>query len=286
MGALNGRIPRWLSLKIPGGSDYVRVKGVIEREKLHTVCMEARCPNVGDCFSAGTATFLIMGDVCTRNCRYCAVRSGTPGPADPTEPGRVARAVSKLGLRYAVITSVTRDDISDGGAALFAETVRTIKELVPDCRVEVLVPDFGPSMEVSIERVIKAGPDVINHNIETVGPLFPSLRPRGDYRLSLRLLARVATSGVPAKSGLMLGLGESMDQIRATLEDLRRAGCSILTAGQYLRSRRENHPVERFYTPDEFERVRELAESMGFERVLAGPMVRSSYHAHELSDRR
>lgn len=286
MGALNGRIPRWISLRIPGGADYVRVKGVIEREKLHTVCMEARCPNVGDCFCAGTATFLIMGDVCTRNCRYCAVRSGAPGPADPTEPERVARAVTDLGLRYAVITSVTRDDIPDGGAALFAATVRAIRGISPHCRVEVLIPDFGQSMETSIERVMEAGPDVINHNIETVGSLFPSLRPRGDYSLSLRLLARVASSGRPAKSGLMLGLGESMDQVRATLEDLRRAGCSILTAGQYLRSRRENHPVERFYTPDEFERVRELAESMGFGRVLAGPMVRSSYHAGELSGRR
>ena len=286
MGALNGRIPRWISLRIPGGADYVRVKGVIEREKLHTVCMEARCPNVGDCFCAGTATFLIMGDVCTRNCRYCAVRSGAPGPADPTEPERVARAIAELGLRYAVITSVTRDDIPDGGAALFAATVRAIRGISPHCRVEVLIPDFGQSMETSIERVMEAGPDVINHNIETVGSLFPSLRPRGDYRLSLRLLARVSSSRAPAKSGLMLGLGESMDQVRATLEDLRRAGCSILTAGQYLRSRRENHPVERFYTPDEFERVRELAESMGFERVLAGPMVRSSYHAGELSGRR
>jgi len=286
MGALNGRIPRWLSLTIPGGPDYVRVKGVIEREKLHTVCMEARCPNVGDCFCAGTATFLIMGDVCTRNCRYCAIRHGTPVPADPTEPERVARAVAELGLRYAVITSVTRDDIPDGGAALFAATVRAIRGLNPDCRVEVLVPDFGHSMVSSIECVMEAGPDVINHNIETVGPLFPSLRPRGDYRLSLRLLARAASWGVPAKSGLMLGLGESMDQVRDTLEDLRRAGCSILTVGQYLRSRRENHPVERFYTPEEFDRVRELAESMGIERVLAGPMVRSSYHAGELSDRR
>jgi lipoic acid synthetase len=223
-----------------------------------------------------------MGDVCTRNCRYCAIRSGAPGPADPTEPERVARAIAELGLRYAVITSVTRDDIPDGGAALFAATVRAIRGISPHCRVEVLIPDFGQSMETSIERVMEAGPDVINHNIETVGSLFPSLRPRGDYSLSLRLLARVASSGRPAKSGLMLGLGESMDQVRATLEDLLRAGCSILTAGQYLRSRRENHPVERFYTPEEFERVRELAESMGFGRVLAGPMVRSSYHAGEL----
>jgi len=248
MGALSGRIPRWISLRIPGGADYVRVKGVIEREKLHTVCMAARCPNVADCFCAGTATFLIMGDVCTRNCRYCAIRSGAPGPADPTEPERVARAIAELGLRYAVITSVTRDDIPDGGAALFAATVRAIRGISPHCRVEVLIPDFGQSMETSIERVMEAGPDVINHNIETVGSLFPSLRPRGDYSLSLRLLARVASSGRPAKSGLMLGLGESMDQVRATLEDLLRAGCSILTAGQYLRSRRENHPVERFYT--------------------------------------
>jgi len=285
MGALSGRIPRWINLKIPGGAGYVRVKSVIEAERLHTVCMEARCPNIGECFSAGTATFLIMGGICTRNCRYCAVRHGRPGPPDPDEPGRVAGAVAKLGLRYAVITSVTRDDIPDGGAELFAETIRAIRRISPDCRVEVLVPDFGASMESSIETVIRAAPDVINHNLETVGPLFPTLRPRGDYSLSLELIERVVLSGIPAKSGLMLGLGESMEELRTTLQDLKRAGCSMLTLGQYLRSSMENPPVARFYTPEEFDDMKSLAESMGFEAVLAGPMVRSSYHAGELSGR-
>jgi len=285
MGGVAGRIPRWISLKIPGGADYVRVKGVIERESLHTVCLEARCPNIGDCFSCGTATFLIMGDVCTRNCRYCAVRHGSPAPVDPDEPRRVARAVAELGLEYAVVTSVTRDDLPDGGAALFAGTVSAIRELSPSCRVEVLLPDFRADMENSLSRVIGAGPHVINHNIETVGPLFPVLRPQGDYALSLRLLARAASSGIPVKSGIMAGLGESMDDIRATMDDLRRAGCSILTVGQYLRSRRENHPVAKYYTPEEFNSIGAIAENLGFTSVLAGPMVRSSYHAGELSGR-
>ncbi len=285
MGGVSARIPRWISLKIPGGADYVRVKSVIEREGLHTVCLEARCPNIGECFCGGTATFLIMGNMCTRNCRYCAVRHGKPAPPDPDEPGRVARAVAELGLEYAVITSVTRDDLPDGGAAIFAETVSAIRRLSPSCRVEVLVPDFRASMEGSLERVIAAGPDVINHNIETVGTLFPALRPQGEYGLSLRLLSRAAVSGISVKSGLMAGLGESIDDINATLQDLRRAGCSGLTVGQYLRSRKENHPVAKYYTPEEFESIRLLAESMGFARVLAGPMVRSSYRAGEPAGR-
>ncbi len=285
MGGVGTRIPRWITITIPGGADYVRVKGVIEREGLHTVCLEARCPNIGDCFCRGTATFLILGDVCTRNCRYCAVRHGKPSPVEPDEPRRVARAVAELGLAYAVVTSVTRDDLADGGSSLFAETVSAIRELSPSCRVEVLVPDFRASMESSLDRVIAAGPYVINHNIETVGPLFEALRPQGDYGLSLRLLTRAAASGIPSKSGLMLGLGESMEDAASTLEDLRRAGCSILTIGQYLRSRRENHRVVKYYTPGEFDSIRTLAESMGFARVLAGPLVRSSYHAEEAAVR-
>lgn len=285
MGGIGARIPRWINLEIPGGTDYVRVKGVIEREGLHTVCLEARCPNIGDCFCSGTATFLIMGDVCTRNCRYCAVRHGRPAPVDPDEPGRVARAVAELGLEYAVVTSVTRDDLPDGGAAIFAETVSAIRDISPSCRVEVLVPDFRASMERSLERVVGAGPYVINHNMETVGPLFPALRPQGDYGLSLGLISRAVLSGIPVKSGLMAGLGESIDDLSSTMEDLRHAGCSILTVGQYLRSRKENHPVAKYYTPAEFESIRLRAESMGFARVLAGPMVRSSYHAGELSKR-
>ncbi len=238
---------------------------------------------MGECFACKTATFMIMGDTCTRNCRYCAVGQGTPEPADPDEPFHVAEAVAELGLKYAVITSVTRDDIADGGASLFADTVKCIRTKSPRCRVELLVPDFKPDMHRSLQRVIDAQPDVINHNIEVVKGFYDKLRPMGDYNLSLELLKLVASSNIPAKSGLMIGFGESMDDIHNTLEDLVQAGCRMLTVGQYLQSRRDGFPVVKYYHPDEFKQISEMAYNLGFDQVMSGPLVRSSYHAAEMA---
>jgi lipoic acid synthetase len=260
------------------------VKAELEAGALHTVCTEARCPNVGECFRGGTATFLIMGKTCTRACRYCAVSQGKPLSADPGEPGRVARAVRNMGLRHAVVTSVTRDDLPDGGAGVFALTAREIREAAPGCGVELLVPDFGPVMESSMELVVRSVPDVINHNIEVVRGLFLGLRPQGDYALSLRLLRLAASSGIPAKSGLMVGFGEDMDGIRATLGDLLETGCRSLTVGQYLQSRRDGHPVVKYYHPEEFDGIGAMARSMGFTAVMSGPLVRSSYHAAGMAE--
>jgi lipoic acid synthetase len=237
---------------------------------------------VGECFGQGTATFLILGNTCSRGCRYCAVPRGEATPPDYDEPRRVGRAVAELSLRHAVITSVTRDDIPDGGAEVFAMTAREIRNHAPGCTVELLVPDFRRSLDRSLAVIIESRPDVINHNIEVVRGLFPALRPGGDYDASIGLIARAAESGIPVKSGLMIGFGESMDDIAATLKDLRAAGCAVLTVGQYLRSSREGYPVAKYYRPEEFEDIRERALSMGFLKVLSGAMVRSSYHAREI----
>ena len=285
MGRVKRKIPDWIKFKIPSGENYRKVASAVKSRSLHTVCLEAGCPNVGECFACGTATFLIMGDTCTRNCRYCAVQQGVPGELDHQEPQKVADAVGELGLRYAVITSVTRDDLPDGGAHMFARTVEAVKQNSPGCRVEVLVPDFRNSLESSLQAVIDAGPDVINHNIEVVRSFYRELRPLGDYNGSLQLLKKVSASGIPAKSGLMIGFGETIDDIRHTLEDLRDQGCSMLTVGQYLQSRRDGYPVAKYYHPREFRQIKEMAEDMGFSQVMSGPMVRSSYHAdHMLED--
>jgi lipoic acid synthetase len=251
---------------------------------LHTVCREARCPNRGECFSAGTATFLILGDTCTGNCRYCGVRHGIPPAPDPEEPGRVAEAARQLRLRYVVVTSVTRDDLPDGGASHFAACVETLRGVIPDCRVEVLVPDFrGES--TALAAVLASRPDVVNHNVEVVPRLFPALRPRGNYRASLELLYRVGAGTGPggkrpvSKSGLMVGLGETREEVTGVLEDLREAGCRILTVGQYQQPTREHHPVVRWWTPEEFASIAKEARALGFEHVAAGPLVRSSYRA-------
>jgi len=243
--------------------------------------MEARCPNVGECMGCGTATFLILGDTCTRNCRYCSVAQGTPLPPESDESTRVGKAVGKLGLTYTVITSVTRDDLPDGGAGHFAETIRAVRELAPGCRVEVLIPDFLHAAPDSLEHIFTASPDVINHNIEVAGPFFSRLRPGGDYHHSLKLLKEIARTGFPAKSGLMIGFGETTDDITKTLEDLRGVNVSILTVGQYLRSKRDGYPVARYYRPEEFEEIGETARQMGFSSVRSGPLVRSSYRAGE-----
>jgi lipoic acid synthetase len=274
------RRPSWLKTRLPTGGEFLRVRELVEQQGLHTVCQSARCPNIGHCWSRGTATFMILGNVCTRNCRFCAVATGRPDPLDPDEPRRVAEAVRRLGLLYAVITSVTRDDLPDGGAQVFAETIREIRAAVPGCRVEVLIPDFGGSEE-ALRIVLEAQPDVLNHNLETVARLYPRVRPQADYQRSLLLLERAHGWGAVTKSGLMLGLGESDEEIREVMRDLRRVGCQVLTLGQYLQPSPAHLPVERFVPPEEFAHWREWGLALGFRHVESGPLVRSSFHADQ-----
>jgi len=275
--------PDWLRRRLPTGSAFEKVKGMIGRDRLHTVCQEAKCPNIWECFSHHTATFLIMGSKCTRNCRFCSVPEGDLEPPDPAEPARVTRVSREMGLKYVVITSVTRDDLADGGAGIFAETIKEIRNQIPDACVEVLIPDFQGNKE-ALFTVLHAKPDVLNHNIETVARLYPRVRPQANYHRSLQLIQRARESNpdLPTKSGLMLGLGEYSDEIEMTLEDMRQAGCRILTLGQYLQPSRNHLAVERFIPPEEFEAWREKALKLGFAEVASGPFVRSSYHAQEL----
>jgi lipoyl synthase len=274
------RHPEWIRARLGRTERYGAVRGALAHGGLHTVCEEARCPNRGECWDAGTATFLILGDVCTRACRYCGVRRGAPAPPDPEEPQHLLEAVKRLRGRYVVITSVTRDDLPDGGAAHFAAVVRTLKINPPDIPIELLIPDFGGDAD-SLRRVADAQPAVLGHNIETVRRLFPSLRPQGDYDRSLALLARAAEEYplMPVKSGLMIGLGETRDEISQALRDLHAAGARLVTVGQYLQPSRECVPVERYPHPDEFDEIRDQALALGFASALCGPLVRSSYHA-------
>ena len=274
------RKPPWLKRRLPTDSSFQEVRGLIEKGRLHTVCQEAKCPNIWECYAHQTATFLIMGSRCTRNCRFCSVAPGPPEPLDPQEPTRVAEAAARMGLRYAVVTSVTRDDLPDGGAAHFAATIRELRRLIPGTRVEVLIPDFQGDRSALL-TVLAARPDVLNHNIESVPRLYPQVRPQADYLRSLALLkrAREFDSGIATKSGLMLGLGEEAQEVRRTLQDLRAADCRILTLGQYLQPSPEHLPVIRYVTPEEFEDWRTSALQMGFAEVASGPFVRSSYHA-------
>jgi lipoic acid synthetase len=276
------RKPPWLKRRIPSGATYQEIRRLLQETHLHTVCQEACCPNLGECFSQGTATFLILGDRCTRNCRFCAVAHGPADPPDPGEPVRVANAVDHMTLRYAVVTSVTRDDLPDGGASVFAETIRKIREKRPETRVEVLIPDFGGNVQ-SLQTVLQARPDVLNHNVETVPRLYASVRPGAVYERSIHLLrsAHQIDPSIPTKSGLMLGLGERQDEVQQVLSDLLAAGCRVLTLGQYLQPSAEHLPVERFVSPEEFEAWRKKALDMGFREVASGPFVRSSYHAQE-----
>jgi lipoic acid synthetase len=276
------RRPEWLKVRAPGGDDYHQVKGLLRTLGLHTVCEEAHCPNIGECFAQGTATFLILGDVCTRGCRFCAVAKGQPLALDQEEPERVARAVARLGLRHAVITSVTRDDLPDGGASIFAEVIRKIHAYLPGCSVEVLIPDFQGSAE-ALRLVLAAGPEVLNHNIETVPRLYPQVRPGAIYARSLELLRRAKdlAPDVRTKSGLMVGLGEDGDEVLATLRDLRTVGCDMVTIGQYLQPSGWHLPMARFYRLEEFAALQAAALRLGFAHVESGPLVRSSYHAHE-----
>lgn len=275
--------PHWLKKQLPSGAAYEKVKVLITRGHLHTVCQEAKCPNIWECFSEHTATFLILGDRCTRDCRFCAVTHGPLKPPDPGEPSRVAKAAQDMGLRYVVITSVTRDDLPDGGAGIFAETIREIRHRLPDTKVEVLIPDFQGDAE-ALNTVLQAHPDVLNHNLETVPRLYPTVRSEAIYDRSLELLRRVHIfdPAIPTKSGLMLGLGETSDEILGTLQDLLETGCRILTLGQYLQPTQMHLSVTRFLSPEEFDQWRETAYRLGFAEVASGPFVRSSYRAHEL----
>ncbi len=276
------RKPEWLKRRLPTGEAFHQVQELIDSGRLRTVCQEAKCPNIWECFSHRTATFLIMGGRCTRNCGFCSVATGRPEPIDPGEPERVAEAAARMGLGYVVVTSVTRDDLADGGAAHFAATIRAIRRRTPAAEIEVLIPDLQGDGE-ALAAVLAAQPNVLNHNIESVPRLYPRVRPQADYRRSLEFLARAGemAPGIPTKSGLMLGLGEEPDEVRQTLQDLRAAGCRILTLGQYLQPSPQHLPVAAYVTPAEFEEWRAAALAMGFSEVASGPFVRSSYHAKE-----
>lgn len=276
------RKPDWLKVRLPSGEDYFRVSGIVKEGRLNTICQSARCPNVGECWSRRTATFLILGDTCTRTCGFCAVKKGTPSPPDPEEPARVAEAVKSLGLGYAVITSVTRDDLADGGASAFARTIAAVRSGSPRTKIEVLIPDFQGDPE-ALDTVLAAGPDILNHNLETTEALYPRIhRPAANYRRSLAVLATAKKKGAVTKSGLMIGLGEREEDILRSLSDLRRSECDLLTLGQYLRPAPVNPPVAKYYSPKEFEQLKAIAMDFGFADVVAGPLVRSSYKAEKL----
>ena len=276
------RLPTWLKVKMPSGPNYSKLQTLIKTQGLHTVCEEARCPNIGECWEKETATFMILGDICTRACTYCAVTTGRPTNLDLEEPKRLANTVKILGLKYAVITSVNRDDLPDGGSFIFAQCIKQIKKKVPTCKVEVLTPDFQGDWE-SLKIVTDANPETFNHNIETVKRIFPRVRAKGDYQLSLRLLDRVKDfmpEGV-TKSGMMVGLGETKTEIIGTMEDLLQHRCDLLTIGQYLRPSQKHAPISKWYTPEEFADLEKIGMEMGFKHVASGPLVRSSYHAEE-----
>lgn len=278
------RKPDWLKVKLPCGNDFKRVKGILSYFRLYSVCQEARCPNISECFHAGTATFLILGNICTRNCLYCNVRHGNPEIVDESEPERLVQAVKELGLNYIVITSVTRDDLPDGGAETFAECVEMLRREIPECTVEVLIPDLKGNWQ-ALDRIIEAGPHVINHNVEIVPSLFELLRPLGNYRISLDLLHHIHKhnkSKIITKSGFMVGFGEDWGDILELLHDLASIHCGRITVGQYLQPTRNHWPVVKYYDPDEFEVIKGMAYEMGLKHVESGPLVRSSYHAAKM----
>jgi lipoic acid synthetase len=277
---IDTRRPDWLRVRLPGGSNYSELKEIMRGLDLHTVCEEARCPNIGECWQARTATFMILGDTCTRACGFCAVKTGRPGTLDLGEPIRVAEAVERMGLHHAVITSVNRDELEDGGSAIFAGTIRQIRKRIPKCNIEVLIPDFMGD-ESALSTVMRARPDILNHNIETVPSLYPQVRPKGRYPRSLELLQRAKRmdATVYTKSGIMLGLGEEIDEVIQVFRDLRAHDVEILTVGQYLRPTPNHLPIARYVTPDEFAMLKVEALKLGFRHVESGPLVRSSYHA-------
>lgn len=275
------RKPHWIRAKSPASPEVARLKKVLRDNRLHTVCEEASCPNLGECFGHGTATFMIMGDICTRRCPFCDVSHGRPDPLDADEPRNLASTIAAMGLRYVVITSVDRDDLRDGGAAHFVECIQAVREQTPDTKIEILVPDFRGRMERALEIMEQAPPDVFNHNLETIPRLYKQARPGSDYQWSLTLLKefKARHPAVPTKSGLMLGLGEELEEVEAVMRDLRAHDCNMLTLGQYLQPSLHHLPVERFVHPDEFDQLGKSGNRMGFTHVASGPMVRSSYHA-------
>lgn len=277
-----GTRPKWLKAAPPVGQNYKALKKLVTDLKLHTVCESAGCPNLGECWNRRTATFMILGNVCTRRCGFCAVQKGAPLPVDYDEPRRVAEATAAMGLRYAVVTSVNRDDQRDGGAEIFAMTIRAIRERIPGCKVEVLVPDFYGN-KVALEAVMAAGPDVLNHNIENVPRLYRDVRIGADYRRSLEMLqhAKRVAPGIPTKSGMMLGLGERDEEVVEVMRDLHAHDVDIFTLGQYLRPSPDHLPIRKYYSPEEFARFKAIGDEIGFRHVEAGPLVRSSYHADE-----
>lgn len=276
------RKPPWLKVKAPGGANYVQLKHLMRELALHTVCEEAHCPNIGECWEHRAATFMVLGDVCTRNCTYCAVAHGTPAEYDPDEPRRLAEAVAAMGLAHVVITSVDRDDLPDGGAEIFAGCVAEIRRRTPETSVELLIPDFKGS-DTALAMVVRAGPDILNHNLETIERLYRIARPGGRYERALRLLRRAKEMdpGLMTKSGLICGLGEEWDELLTAMHDLRTQHVDIVTVGQYLRPSPAYLPIARYYTPEEFAELRERGLAMGFRHVESGPLVRSSYHAWE-----
>ena len=273
--------PSWIRARAPVGERYEALQELMRGLSLHTVCEEARCPNIGECWNRGTATFMILGDVCTRACGFCAVKTGLPGlPPDPGEPGRVADAIARMGLEHAVITSVNRDDQRDGGASIFAACIREVRARSPKCAVEVLIPDFKGNWD-ALAVVLDARPDVLNHNTETVPRLYRRVRPGARFERSLELLRRSKDAGLLTKSGIMVGLGEEWAEVEDTARAIRDAGTDILTVGQYLRPSRDHLPLQRYYSPEEFARIKEFALGLGYRHVESGPLVRSSYHADE-----
>ena len=274
------RRPDWLKVRLPFGEGYNDVKGIVENSGLHTVCQEARCPNIAECWERRTATLMILGDVCTRSCGFCAVKTGKPLFLDRDEPRRVGEAVKKMGLKHAVITSVNRDELADGGADIFAKTIQQIRRQVPGCKIEVLIPDFKGDTK-ALKKIIDSGPDILNHNTETVPRLYQPVRPQGRYEWTLNVLQFAKQEGMVTKSGMMLGLGESIGEILKVMSDLRRVKVDILTLGQYLQPTKSHLPVDRFVHPDEFSMLKEEGMEMGFAHVESGPLVRSSYHADE-----
>ncbi|HER08932.1 MAG TPA: lipoyl synthase [Bacteroides sp.] len=274
------RLPSWMRMKMPGGDRYMQVKELVQTHHLHTICTSGNCPNIGECWAAGTATFMILGEVCTRSCRFCAVKTGRPGPVDGDEPYRLAESMKTMGIRHAVITSVDRDDLPDKGAGFWAETIRILKQEVPGLTMEALIPDFDGDPRL-VGRVIDSAPEVISHNLETVERLTPLIRSRAKYRRSLDVVRQVAQTGLISKSGIMLGLGETEEEILQAMDDLVEAGCEVFTLGQYLQPTMDHMPVKEYITPEKFDAYRETGLQKGFRAVESSPLVRSSYHAEK-----
>jgi lipoic acid synthetase len=272
------RKPSWLKIKLPKGTNYAQVKGIVQRHNLHTICTSGKCPNMGECWAAGTATLMIMGEICTRSCKFCATQTGKPLPLDGDEPMNVAKSIELMGLKHAVITSVDRDDLPDKGASHWASTISEIKKWNPETTMEVLIPDFDGEPAL-INRVINAHPDIISHNLETVRRLTPLVRSRAKYDVSLMVLKTIADSGVVPKSGIMVGLGETRDEVLETMDDLLAVGCKVFTIGQYLQPTKSHLPVEEYIHPDVFEEYRQIGLEKGFKHIESAPLVRSSYHA-------